>query len=73
MPNTRLINLAEAKGVVYENKKCKKAVNWCVHAEWTCRDQLPRINQKKDATKSGKNVVVEVSGDEQDEEGALAC
>jgi hypothetical protein len=73
VPNTRLINLAEAKGLVYENKKGKKAVNWCVHAEWTFRDQLRRINQEKDATKSGKNVVVEVSGDEQEDEGAIAC
>jgi hypothetical protein len=73
VPNTRLINLAEAKGVVYENKKGKKAVNWCVHAEWTCRDQLRRISQEKDATKIGEKVVVEVSGDEQDKEGAIAA
>ena len=73
VPNTRLINLAEAKGLVYENKKGKKAVNWCVHAEWTCRDQLRRINQEKDATKIGEKIVVEVSGDEQDEEGAIAA
>ena len=73
MPNTRLINLSEAKGVVYENKKRKKDVNWCVHAEWTCCDQLRRINQENDTTKIGKAVVVEVSGDEQDNEGAIAA
>jgi hypothetical protein len=35
--NTRLINAAKAKGLVYEIKK-KKDVNWCSHAEWTCHE-----------------------------------
>ena len=72
VPNTRLINLAEAKGLAYEKKKGKKSINWCVHAEWTCRDQLRRINQEKEGIKIGKKNVVEVSADDQDEEGTIA-
>jgi hypothetical protein len=42
VPNTRLINATEAKGLVCEIKK-KKDVNRCSHAEWTYRDQLRLI------------------------------
>ena len=73
MPNTRLINLAEAKGLAYEKKKGKKSVNWCIHAEWTCRDQLRRINQEKEAIKIGEKNVVEVSAGDEDEEGTIAA
>jgi hypothetical protein len=72
VPNTRLINLAEAKGIVYELRKGKDAVNWCVHAEWTCHDQLQRINAEKDAIKSGKILALDVSDDDPGEDGAVA-
>lgn len=41
VPNTRMINLAEAKGLVYE-KKANKQTNWCVHAEWCCGKAFPQ-------------------------------
>jgi hypothetical protein len=37
VPNTRMINKPEARGIAYEIKKGQK-VNWCVLAEWTIRD-----------------------------------
>ena len=66
VPNTRLINAAEAKGLVYEIKK-KKDVNWCSHAEWTCRDQLRLINMKKESATKSKNTPIFLA-DEEDEE-----
>jgi hypothetical protein len=57
---------------VYELKKGKEAVNWCVHVEWTCRDQLRRINAEKDAIKSGITLVLDVSDDDPDEDCAVA-
>lgn len=48
IPNSRLINVAEAKGHTYEIVKGKKT-NWCLHAEWTCREQLRRLNLERDA------------------------
>jgi hypothetical protein len=49
LPNSRLINKAEARGYVVENKGVK--VNWCVLAEWTVRDQLRRIQALGDTSK----------------------
>ena len=72
VPNTRLINLAEAKGIVYEQQKGKAAVNWCVHAEWTCRDQLRRINAEKDTSKTEKTLALDVNDDDPDEDGVVA-
>lgn len=72
VPNTRLINAAEAKGLAYELKKGEKAVNWCVHAEWSCRDQLRRINQERDAAKAGKVPVCEFFEDDADDGGGLS-
>ena len=53
VPNSRLINVAEAKGHAYETVKGKKT-NWCLHAEWTCREQLRRHNLEKDAAQKEK-------------------
>lgn len=50
VPNTRLINVAEAKGLAYELLPNKKT-NWCLHAEWTCRDQLRRFNLEREERK----------------------
>jgi hypothetical protein len=67
VPNTRLINVAEAKGLVYEIKK-KKDVNWCSHVEWTCRDQLRLINVKKESATKTENMPIFLV-EEEDEEG----
>lgn len=63
VPNTRLINVSEAKGLVYEITK-KKDVNWCVHAEWSCRDQLRRINIEEDAAKLGRATGLDLNEDD---------
>lgn len=63
VPNTRLINVAEAKGLVYEIVKGKE-VNWCIHGEWTCREQLRRINAEADAKKEKAPVVDLVDQDD---------
>ena len=47
-------------------------MNWCVHAEWTCRDQLRRINAEKDASKTEKILALDVSDDDPDEDDAVA-
>ena len=65
--NTRLINPAEAKDLVYKIKK-KKDVNWCSHAEWTCRDQLCLINVKKESAMKSNNVPIFLAVEE-DEDG----
>jgi hypothetical protein len=66
VPNTRLINAAEAKGLVYEIKK--KDMNWCLHAEWTCHDQLRLINVKKESATKTENTPIFLA-EEEDEEG----
>jgi hypothetical protein len=50
VPNTRQINVAEAKGLAYEIKRGKET-NWCLHGEWTCREQLRRANLERDTAK----------------------
>ena len=42
VPNTRMVNVSEAKGFAYEIVK-KKETNWALFAEWTCRDQLKKL------------------------------
>jgi hypothetical protein len=47
LPNTRLINISEARGFLYEVLK-GKPTNWAVRAEWTCRQQLQTRIKKED-------------------------
>jgi hypothetical protein len=47
VPNTRQINVAEAKGFAYELVK-NKETNWCLHGEWTCREVLRRANLERE-------------------------
>ena len=52
VPNTRMVNVSEAKGFAYEIVK-KKDTNWALFAEWTCRDQLKKLRaEEEDAAKS---------------------
>ena len=50
VPNTRLINKAEARGYTCErlSGNRKREVNWACFAEWTCRDQLRRIQCERE-------------------------
>ena len=51
VPNTRMVNVSEAKGFAYEIVK-KKECNWALFAEWTCRDQLKKLRaEEEEATK----------------------
>jgi hypothetical protein len=47
VPNTRMVNVSEAKGFAYEIVK-KKETNWALFAEWTCRDQLKKLRAEED-------------------------
>ena len=47
LPNTRLINKAEARAITYQKLKNQK-VNWCAFAEWTCRNEIRRKDTKDD-------------------------
>ena len=47
LPNTRLINISEAQGFVYEVLK-DKPTNWAVHVEWTYRQQLQTRIKEED-------------------------
>jgi hypothetical protein len=51
LPNTRLINKAEARGLTCERLPGgrRRDVNWAHFAEWTCRDQLRRIQSERDS------------------------
>lgn len=52
VPNTRMVNVSEAKGFAYEIVK-KKETNWALFAEWTCRDQLKKLRaEEEEAAKS---------------------
>ena len=52
VPNTRMVNVSEAKGFAYEIVK-KKETNWALFAEWTCRDQLKKLRaEDEEAAKS---------------------
>ena len=47
VPNTRMVNVSEAKGFAYEIVK-KKKTNWALFAEWTCRDQLKKLRAEEE-------------------------
>jgi hypothetical protein len=54
VPNTRLVNISEARGWTYELLK-GKPTNWVVHAEWTCRQQLAtKIKEEEERVKQGR-------------------
>jgi hypothetical protein len=56
LPNTRLININEARGFVYEVLK-GKPTNWALHAEWTCRQQLQtRIKEEDEKNKASRSL-----------------
>lgn len=62
LPNTRLINKAEARGITYERLKGKR-VNWCAFAEWTCRNEIRRKDNKEDAQDAHATPVHGISRD----------
>jgi hypothetical protein len=43
-------------------------MNWCLHAEWTCHDQLRLINVKKESATKTENTPIFLA-EEEDEEG----
>ena len=53
VPNTRMVNVSEAKGWAYEIVK-KRETNWALFAEWTCRDQLKKIRAEEEESRLGK-------------------
>ena len=53
VPNTRMVNVSEAKGWAYEIVK-KRETNWALFAEWTCRDQLKKIRAEEEDSRLGK-------------------
>lgn len=53
VPNTRMVNVSEAKGWAYEIVK-KRETNWALFAEWTCRDQLKKIRAEEEELRLGK-------------------
>jgi hypothetical protein len=53
VPNTRMVNVSEAKGWAYEIVK-KKETNWALFAEWTCCDQLKKIRAEEEESRLGK-------------------
>jgi hypothetical protein len=66
VPNTRMVNVSEAKGFAYEIVK-KKETNWALFAEWTCRDQLKKLRaEEEEAAKSRYTPVRGEVGSEKD-------
>ena len=57
VPNTRMVNVSEAKGFAYELVK-KKETNWALFAEWTCRDQLKKLRADEDDAAKWKSASV---------------
>ena len=57
VPNTRMVNVSEAKGWAYEIVK-KRDTNWALFAEWTCRDQLKKIRAEEEESRLWKLGVV---------------
>ena len=57
VPNTRMVNVSEAKGFAYEIVK-KKDTNWALFAEWTCRDQLKKLRADEDEATKSKGISV---------------
>ena len=53
VPNTRMVNVSEAKGFAYEIVK-KRETNWALFAKWTCRDQLKKIRAEEEELRQGK-------------------
>jgi hypothetical protein len=59
LPNTKLINKVEPRGLTYEQllgDRRSLDVNWAHFAEWTCRDQLRQIQSEHDL-KEGLGIV----------------
>ena len=57
VPNTRMVNVSEAKGFAYEIVK-KKDTNWALFAEWTCRDQLKKLRAEEEEAAKSKGTSV---------------
>ena len=71
LPNTRLINKAEVRGLTCERLlgARRREVNWAHFIEWTCRDQLRRIQSERDSKEGGGLLVCKtksVQGGQQD-------
>ena len=62
VPNTRMVNVSEAKGFAYEIVK-KRETNWALFAEWTCRDQLKKIRAEEEESRQGKLGLVKAEKD----------
>ncbi len=68
LPNTRLINKVEAKGIVC--KKKGQEVNWVVFVEWTIRDQLWRLSSLEvgqGVVEVGRAIIERQEGDTKEE------
>ena len=74
VPNTRMVNVSEAKGFAYEIVK-KKETNWALFAEWTYRDQLKKLwAEEEDAAKSkGISLKGEVDSEKECQLGKENC
>ena len=57
VPNTRMVNVSEAKGFAYEIVK-KKDTNWALFAEWTYRDQLKKLRADEDESTKSKGTAL---------------
>ena len=62
VPNTRMVNVSEAKGFAYEIVK-KKETNWALFAEWTCRDQLKKLRAEEDEAAKSRLMPLKGEGD----------
>ncbi len=58
VPCTWMINNADARGIVYEQKE--KQVNWCMFGKWTICDRFWKL-QSYERALSGKPSIVELA------------